>query len=126
MKNNVLIWSLILTTLAATAHFFALEYFLYWRLYWFDTVVHFLAGAGVGFFVYWLGQEILSKIKGSFSIYFKHLIYLVLALIVIIGWEIFEYSFHISDSRGYYFVATGKDVLSGLVGCLSALYFLKD
>ena len=112
--------------MAAIAHFIALDHFLYWRWYWFDTIVHFLAGAGVGFFVFWLGQEILSHFKGPFSPYLKHSIYLLLALIVIIGWEIFEYNFHISDARGYYFVGTGKDVLSGLVGCLFALYFLKD
>ena len=126
MKNNVLIWSLILTVLAATAHFFALEYYLYWRLYWFDTVVHLLAGGAVGCFAFWLGKDILFRFNRQFSLFFKHFLYLFLALIVIIGWEIFEYYFHITDSRGYYLVASGKDVTSSLVGCLTALYFLKD
>jgi hypothetical protein len=126
MKNKVLIWSLILTTLAATAHFFALEYYLYWRFYWFDTVVHFLAGAGVGFFAFWLSSEIFPYFTQPISPFLKHLFYLLLSSVVIIGWEIFEFYFHITDSRGYYFVASGKDILSGLVGCLTALYFIKD
>ena len=126
MKNNVLIWSLILTVLAAIAHFISLEYYLYWRFYWFDTIVHLLAGAAVGCFAYWLGREIMAKSGRNYSSFSRHILYLALAFVVIIGWEVFEFNFHITDSRGYYLVASGKDIMSSLVGCLTALYLIKE
>jgi hypothetical protein len=125
-KTKILWLSLVLTMVAAIAHFSALEFYLYWRFFWFDIIVHLIAGAGVGCLAYWLGEEISILIKRNLSLTQKRLIYLGLALVVSIGWEVFEYYFHLTDSRLRFVWSSGKDFIDSMAGALCALYLLKD
>ena len=125
-KTKILWLSFTLTTLAAIAHFLSLEFFLYWRWFWFDIVVHLMAGGGVGCMAYWLGEESSVLINKDLSGTKKRIIYFCLAVFVSVGWEVFEYYFHLTDSRLRYVWSSSKDVLSSMVGILTVLYLLKD
>lgn len=125
-KTKILRLSLIFTIISAVAHFISLKYFLYWRLSWFDTLVHVVAGMGVGCLAYWLGEELSHHLKKELSPTQKRIVYLSLAIAVSIGWEFFEYYFHLTDARLRYALATGKDVVASLSGVLLVLYLIKE
>ncbi len=95
----------------AGTHFLALTFFLYWKLWWFDVVMHFFGGITValGFFTL---KDLVRQIPDRF-------LYVVPimagALFVILAWEIFEYQFGLFKSDGYV-VDTVTDIVLGLVG----------
>ena len=70
-------------------HVIALELFLYWKLWWFDIIVHALGGFAVGLVPFML-REWGAPIP-------ERLLYLVpvvaLAVVVALAWEVFEIFF---------------------------------
>lgn len=127
MLNNrarLLRLAFIFAVLAVSLQVIAVSFYLLSYYWWFDNTLHFAGGLCVGFFSLWLYT---GSREGGFSDTDKILLSAVLgALIVGIGWEIFEYSAGItSNTIGSYPLDTVKDLAVDVLGGYGAYcYFI--
>jgi len=107
MRTGWLIAALLLSALLAVSHIWAMADFLYWKYVWLDVPVHLLGGLAIGVFV----AALLNA--------WKPLSFLLLAAVLIIGWEVFEYFLGPLREANYVF-DTAIDLLMGTIGALIA------
>ena len=97
----------------AVLHIIALPFSLYWTYWWFDIVMHFLAGFSGGLFILWF--------FAPFSIYKSLFLTLGYLLVVGVAWEIFEFVFDITISQPTnYWQDTIYDLINDTLGALLA------
>ena len=102
---------------------FANQYFLYWRFWWFDIVMHFLGGffiALLSYYIFFLSGYFI-KISKKFSVF---VVSLTFVLVVGVLWEVFEYVIKVSTAQSNYILDTNLDLLMDTLGWLVAYYFL--
>ena len=120
--------------LTAILHVLAVIFHLYWDFWWFDSLVHLLAGICVALMSLWFFyfSNIVKSVElSSFGI-FVRLIFIT--LIVGIIWEIFEFQFGISFRHSasffVYVFETASDLIMDLIGAIVigfiATYRLED
>lgn len=101
---------LILFPLTITS-WLAVEYFLYWRIWWLDIPMHFFGGAWAGIFSVWF----IARMGNSPSLLWC----LAFALFVGVAWEIFEYSEGIASAYHFsYILDTVKDLAFDVLGAI--------
>ena len=73
-------------------HAFALAFFLYWKYWWFDILLHFLGGIFVGLFALYLYYY--SRYIQPQHFHKRYAFFLSFATVALIGimWEFFEFS----------------------------------
>ena len=103
---------------------FALKFYLYYSIWYFDMFMHFLGGFWVGFFFLWL-----LSFKNTPLDFSMKLIYKIIFFVLFIGvsWEIFEILFNnIIAQNEFNIFDTISDIFFDLSGgILAVLYFLK-
>jgi hypothetical protein len=100
-----------ITTLAIV-HTLAIRFFLYWKYTWFDIPMHILGGICIA-----LGISILPFFKIQLSPrYTTIILYIIVALVVGILWEIFEFTFGISVYDETFVADTISDLFMDVVG----------
>ena len=118
---------LILGSVVAVLHALASAYFFYYRFAWYDIIMHFLGGALVSLFFYYVFHNHIRKDGISYSRLW--LIANMLIFLFIIGflWESFELKFgttFISDEN--YVSDTIYDFVMNSLGGISAyVYVIK-
>ena len=91
MLKKPLFWEMfILLVVVGILNYIAIIYHLYWSVYEFDSVLHFLGGATVAAFFLWL-----YFFSGLFNPQYRSLKYFLMVAIVgmffvAVSWEIFE------------------------------------
>jgi hypothetical protein len=114
----------ILLLVILLAHLGAVFFNLYWQIFWYDSVVHFLAGFLMGMSYLWLTTHSSLRLKFQDSIQKNVFILLLFTFVVGIFWEIFEYFSGTTFAIGFYTIDALLDLFFGLVGAyLSFLYF---
>ncbi len=100
-------------------HSLALYYSLYWRIWWFDNVLHFLGGAWLALVVAWF----VFFSKRAKNIRLPTLFFLLAAVsfaaLVGVGWELFEFCVDFLTGKG---VAVGLNQ-AGLQDTMGDLFF---
>lgn len=99
----------------AVIYLAGLEYFLFWKLWWFDILLHFLGGLWAALASAWF-FALLSRRLNLFSI-------ILCVLLIALGWEAFEYILGFPREEAYLFdvfLDITMGVLGGLVGALFA------
>lgn len=93
----------------------AQTHFLYWRLWWFDIMMHFLGGVAVGGLTVWLALRVRPLISP------KALALLTLASILVIGvgWEVFEYATGMFDGVDNIVGDTVLDIIMDIIGAFT-------
>lgn len=102
--------------------FFANSLYLYWTVWWFDMVMHFISGVCVGMAGVLFWQYIFEK-NLSFSKAIK--VGVISAFVIGIGWELFELYFEVtsfSDGVLYITDTTSDVILDVCGGLLGAIY----
>ena len=98
-----------LTILLAGLNFLGQFLYLYWIYWWFDVLMHLLAGLAGGATAYGvlsrLGRVSVGRVVWCF-------------VTVAIAWEIFEYVYDIAVTQGSYTLDTISDILLGILGAL--------
>lgn len=124
LKTPLFIWIFITIAVVALLHFSALQFYLYWRFWWFDLLTHFLGGLWVAISFLWLFFQ-----SGFISIIKNHRNYnlaiaFLASLFIGIMWEVFEYYFGIvfTDTSNY-IIDTVTDISFDLVGGFAAYCF---
>ncbi len=114
-------------------HFSAEFFYLYWTYWWFDVLMHFLAGLSGGLVTYWVLAEsrVWDRWVGRRSTDYIMAVFLCV-MIVGIAWEIFEYTNGIIQSHErYQFDVINDLILDGLGAIVAAFigtrkYFHQD
>lgn len=128
MRKNIFIFLIGLIVLIAGLNEIALNFYLYWRIWWFDVLMHFLGGLWVGLTALWIYflSGYIKNIKKDKVFIFG--ISLFTVLVIGIGWEVFEYIIdaHIGMKQGYW-EDTFIDLFMDILGAsLASVFFLKN
>lgn len=89
-KNKlILFFIVILLFLIASLNWLAFSFYWYWRIWWFDLLMHFLGGVVVAALSYFFYLLLINK-----RLSFFRLLTLTVASALIVGglWEVFEFS----------------------------------
>lgn len=125
MYKITLYISFALAVLLSVMNQIALEYSLFWQIWWYDIPMHFLGGLVLGSTFMWFFGS-LQEQKHLFSS--LAVIVSVLFSVLICGalWELYEYVFNLTYNPhfGYVFDTT-KDMFMDMFGALAVLLFYK-
>ena len=105
-------------------HFIADAFYLYWTLWWFDNVMHFLGGLSLGFlslYIFYESDFFLGKIPFSRAV----IISLVFVMIFGGAWEVFEYVNGLTQSTEKYSLDVVHDLFSDVLGAILAPLIAK-
>lgn len=110
MRILWLLMALVLSSMLAVFHSWALSAYLYWQYVWLDVPVHLLGGLT-------LGMVFIAVVRK-----FRPYSYILFMIAIVLGWEVFEAVIGTSREANFIF-DTSLDVLMGAVGGVLA-YFL--
>jgi len=103
----------------------AIVFSLYWTLWWYDILLHFLGGIFIGLLVLWV--RFLSGYFPAPSFPWSHghlfLFTLFWTLIIGVGWEVFEWLVGNTWSMERYWLDTTLDVALDLIGSIVASFY---
>lgn len=108
----------------ALLHFIALQFYLYWTVWWFDVLLHFLGGFWISLVAVWFVYfSNLYKRADYSSLWDILYVGVIVTLFVAVGWEVFEwYAGIIVDSQDYWTDTIG-DVIMGVIGAVAASFY---
>lgn len=129
MENKILKIILGLIVAIAILHTVAIYFYLYYELWWFDILMHFVGGFWAVLFFLWLfvfsGAFLLDVERKNPAILF----FLATSFIVIVAvfWEIFELKFGLTSLNDFdYIQDTVSDIFSAFAGgLLASLFFFR-
>lgn len=112
-KNQSLILALQLSVVLAILHFLGIILYLYWSYWWFDILMHFLAGLIGGLTTY----AVLWRLEFLPEEFWQQVL-LVVGLVFIVGvaWEVFECVNGIIDSHEGYRLDIFNDLVLDTLG----------
>ena len=123
MEKTFFIFTFILILIIAILHELALNFFLYWKFWWFDILMHFLGGLWIGLISLWFyflsGYVKYTKKRITFIFVLSS----VSVLVVGIAWELFELLVEFDFSSEYLF-DTISDLILDILGALTASIIL--
>lgn len=106
----------------AALHFAAGVYFLYWSVWWFDILMHFLGGLFISASTLWLLRfEVPPGIRTRIPVFIT---VFAVALAVGVLWEVFEKITGAYNAVNYT-LDTATDIAMDIVGMLSAYGIFK-
>lgn len=112
----LLAWALFIAT-----HQFFLYFNLFWYFWWADILMHTWGGAMV--VMSWYTIERTMTFPRTMALKYNHP--LLVLTFMMIGWEIFEYMFKISNTTNYVF-DTILDFITGAIGGLIVFYVIRS
>ena len=125
MKQYLFLYtSFVLILLLGIVHFVADAFCLYWTIWWFDNLSHFLAGFSLGFFSLFIFYE-SGLLRDKLP--FLKVVFISFIFVMILGgvWEIFEYINGLTQSTEKYSLDVIHDLLSDALGAILALLIAK-
>ena len=126
-RNSFSIFLVILIVFIAIANWFANIFYLYWLIWWFDLVMHFLGGLWVGASGLLIFSSIKKKRGSQAPVDMKLAFTVALACAIVIGggWEVFEFSLDrllIAELQSG-IADTASDLLMDFIGSIAGAYF---
>ena len=125
LRDKLFISLFALIAVIALLHIIAIEYSLYFYLWWFDLLVHFLAGlwvSGLSLWIYFRSGYIKKPVRNIG----RALIVVATPIIVIsISWEFYEIIIGVPIEKNYV-QDTSIDLIMDALGALTGLiYFVR-
>lgn len=119
MRKNLFIFSFVLVLTIAVLNKLGVVNHLYWKLWWYDILMHFLGGLWIGLaslWIYWFSGYFKTPKKDWETVF----VVSILSVFVIgVGWEIFEFFIEIDFSNNYVGDTT-LDMIMDLIGSFVA------
>jgi hypothetical protein len=118
--NRYLAPMFIVLALVAGLNWLASARDYYYTIYWYDFMMHFLGGLGIGLFLLWVSKLSL----GAISVFLNSGAKILLTVIIVgIAWEIFELAFRMTafGDIGYAW-DTGHDLVMDALGGLGVVF----
>lgn len=118
--NLVAVMTIVLGSYIAAIHALALFFELYWRYWWFDSMVHIFGGMFIVFLV-----ATLVSIRFLPSNFINQSHSAKVLVIIIVGWEIFGIIL-IGGLKDGFFIDTGLDMAFGILGGMIGYRLIKQ
>jgi len=124
MRNQALLLPIAVVGLAiAILYPLAFAYLLFWNLWWYDILLHFLGGAFVVAVARWsLASAPPSVLR--LSRLRPLLFYIVITFFIGVLWEFFEFAADLTYVHSGYWVDTCTDLIMDMLGGAVAYLFL--
>lgn len=125
MKARHIIWYIgLVAILVGIGQEVAIEHSLYFSVWWFDIVMHFLGGLWIALIALWFYKAFAGEDAESGKGYF---VALVTVVVVGILWEVMEIWAGLTWTHGDYKIDTVIDLIMDVVGAIfaSRLVFRK-
>ena len=123
LRSPVLHAGAILVTIFSILHLSAGFFYLYWVYWWFDMVMHFLAGFGGALLIYWvLTESSWGEWVGQREPSEYYFVVVSSIFILGVGWEFFEYWNGLVDSHEGYLSDVVVDLVLDVAGAFLAVY----
>lgn len=126
-RNRLLFVLAALIVVIFALHILALALHLYWTLWWYDIMLHFLGGVFVGLLTLWFrffsGYARAPHLSSETQLF---ALFIPIVLLVGIGWELFEYALGQNWSVEGYWLDTGMDIALDVLGGAVAFLFFKS
>lgn len=122
-KSSLLLVSFVLAIIFGSMHAMAQVFYFYWTLWWFDYLMHFLAGVFIGLITLWVAYR-WSIFGGARPGLLRASLIVFLPVVLIgVAWEVFEYFFGLTEAtEEVYALDVAHDLLADLVGGIVAVY----
>ena len=120
-KNGVLYAALVFSLILTILNWLALQFDFYWYYWWYDILMHFLAGFVGGLATYWVLFN--SKIFGNGETLRKSTrVLMVFVCVMIAGflWEWMEYFYGLTNSHEGYPIDPALDLVLDGAGAIVA------
>jgi hypothetical protein len=117
--RSTLLISFLVVALIGLLHGIGIFFQLYWRISWYDTVVHMLSG----FWAAWVVLLFTYRNSSRHSVYRTLILSLIIALSIGIVWEFFEFYAGVTSLKDSFFWADtagdlSADLMGGIIGAL--------
>jgi len=121
MKDRLLSYSLVAVIAIAVVNAIATYFYLYWTVWWFDNISHFLGGLAMGLFTFWIFRRGYPLFQPLGWVRLVSVI-IFFVLIIGVGWEIFEYLFDLAEAQigETYWQDTAYDIVADTLGAIVA------
>ena len=111
-------------SLLAFFEYLALEYFLFWRFFWYDIMMHILGGIVIGTTYAWGARYVIPTAWRRTFLKLGAALLFTIAIGVL--WEVFEYMLDIAGSRFLPYPAdTMKDMANDIIGGILGYFLIK-
>lgn len=124
MRKELFIFTFILILFIAALNELAVNYYFYWRIWWFDIMMHFLGGLWVGLsalWFYYFSGFLKNNKNDKRSMFF---ISLFATILIGLGWEVFELILEVDFSNGYW-EDTSLDLVMDIIGAITAFVIVS-
>lgn len=115
-RNTPLYAALFIAVVFLALHLAALNLYFYWTIWWYDVLMHFVAGVVGGLAAYWVLFRSHVRLRRIASLKTALWSACLAMLIVGVGWEVFEYKNGLSDSQEGYVLDTMNDLILDVSG----------
>lgn len=125
-KKRFSIVLMILIYVILTLDLLAFKYFLYWRLWWFDVVMHFLGGVWimlVSYYIFYV-SDYAKHVRHLSKKYSPFILSLSSIVFVGIFWELFELNMRVSVQANYV-LDTSLDLFMDMSGWVVAYTYVN-
>ncbi len=121
-----LLFILLLASALAFLEGLAIQYFLYWRFFWYDIMMHFLGGFIISALYIWYVHFEAPETRKKMLLTFRNTLLFVFAVGVV--WEIFEAVIHVDAeyTQAYWAFDTVKDLIMDCIGGSVAYWVTKQ
>jgi|SRR3989344_7929937 len=120
-RSSLLYSALIFSAILYFLHVMANIFSLYWIYWWYDYMMHFVAGLAGGLSTYWVLFHSGFWRRQTDAILLPVLSVVICLMIVGVAWEIFEYKNGITDAHeSYYTLDVIHDLVMDFAGALAA------
>ena len=104
----LLLLAFLFSCVLLSLHLFALEYFLYWAVPWFDILLHIIGGISFGFLLLFIASKTVENIPWYIPI--------IGTFIAATVWEIFEFQIGLTFVAKNLALDTISDVMFSIFG----------
>ena len=117
--SRLYLFSILIAVMVTGIHAGAMEFYLYWRFPWFDSVVHLLGGVMIAFPAYLIASRRIAPILSLASA-------VAATLFLGVAWEVFEYLEGLSVYETHFFADTAIDFSADIVGALAGGFLARS
>lgn len=119
LRSRIFLTACFLTVVVGCLDIIGLKLYLFWTVWWFDMVMHFLGGATVALFGTYYVEQHRNPSYANFLV-----VGLFTSIIFGVFWELYELAFHITDIHTADYIAdTGMDMIMDTTGGFVAVLY---